>query len=65
MNVLLDIKDSKAEALMEVLESLPFAKAKCLSGFKVKLLNDFKEGFEQIELHKKGQIELKSARQLL
>lgn len=65
MNVLLEIKESKAEALLEVLESLPFVKMRRLSGFKAGLLKDLKEGFEQIELHKKGLVQLKSAKDLL
>ncbi|MCE7067538.1 hypothetical protein [Dyadobacter sp. CY326] len=56
MKVLLDIKDNKAAFVMGLLQRLPFVKAKPLSAFQGKVLEDMKEAVEQIQLIKKGKL---------
>lgn len=65
MKVLLDIKDNKAPFLMELLKSLSYVKAKPISSEKYDLLTGLRESLEEVKLHKKGKVKLKSARTLL
>ena len=60
MKVLLDIKDSKAHFVMELLNSLSFVKAKPLSSYKSKIFEDLRQAAKEIELAKQGKIKLKS-----
>jgi hypothetical protein len=64
MRVLLDIKDNKAVHLMEVLKGLSYVKAKTISNEKAVLIEEIKEGIENLELAKKGKLKLKTAREL-
>lgn len=52
MKVLLDIKDNKAEFMMELLRSLPFVKAKPLTPYKAEVLESIKDAVEEIKLIK-------------
>lgn len=65
MKVLLDIKDNKAEFVMELLHSLSFVKAEPISTQKAQFLKEFKASVEEVILAKQGKIKLKSAEQLL
>ena len=65
MKVLLDIKDNKADFVMELLESLSFVKAETISAPKARFLKEFKEAIDEVNQAKKGTITLKSADQLL
>jgi hypothetical protein len=65
MKVLLDIKDSKAEFVMELLKSLSFVKAETITPSRAQLLKDLKEAAQEVNLAKQGKIKLKSADQLL
>ena len=65
MKVLLDIKDEKADFVMELLDSLKFVKAKPLTPYKAEVLEGLREAVEQVNLAKQGRVRLKSARQLL
>lgn len=65
MKVLLDIKDSKAAFVMELLRSLTYVKAKPLSDEKAEILSDLKEAVKEVKLHKQGKIKLKSAEDLI
>ncbi len=65
MKVILDIKDNKAEFVLELLNSLSFVKTKPISGEKAKLLEEIKEATDNINLHKEGKIKAKPARELL
>lgn len=65
MRILLDVKDSKAAFVMELLESLPFVKAKKLTEAKAELMEDFKASVEEVKLHKAGKIKLQSAKEML
>ncbi|HVS94035.1 MAG TPA: hypothetical protein VHE59_18495 [Mucilaginibacter sp.] len=64
MKVLLDIKDNKAEFVMELLKNLPFVKAETISASKADFLKGFKEAVNEVNLAKQGKIQLKSADQL-
>ncbi len=64
MKVLLEIKDSKAEFVLELLNSLFFVKAKPVNETKQQILDDLKEAVHNVNLAKQGKIKLKSARQL-
>lgn len=64
MKVLLDIKDSKARHLLEVLKGLSYVKTKTLSNEKALLLEEMKEAVDNLALAKKGKLKLKSAKDL-
>jgi len=65
MRVLLDIKDSKASSLLEVLNSLSYVKVKQISGEKAMLIEEIKEAVENVKLIKEGKLKGRSARELL
>lgn len=64
MRVLLDIKDAQALHLMEVLKSLPYVKTTTLTEAKAQLLEELKESVDTLNQVKKGNVKLKSARDL-
>ena len=65
MKVLLDIKDNKAHFVMELLKSLSFVKAKPLTPYKAKVLDELKEAVEEMTLVKQGKLKARPARELL
>lgn len=65
MKVLLEIKDSKADFVMELLENLSFVKTETISPSKARFIKEFKKAAEEINQSKQGKIKLKSAEQLL
>ncbi len=54
MKVLLDIKDDKADFVMELLSNLKFVKAEPLTPYKSKVLRDIKEAVDEVNLIKAG-----------
>lgn len=64
MKVLLDIKDTKAMHLMEVLKGLSYVKTKTISNEKAVLMEEIKEAVENLKLARQGKLKLKSARDL-
>ena len=64
MKVLLDIKDSKAQSLMEVLKGLPYVKAETLTPYKAKVLKDIKEAVEELNKVRSGKLEARNAEDL-
>jgi hypothetical protein len=62
MKVLLDIKDNKALALLEVLKGLSYVKTKTISDEKALLMEEIKEAVTNLALARKGKLKLKSAR---
>ena len=64
MKVLLDIKDSKASFVMELLQNLSFVKTKMLSPYKAKVLEDVKEAVEEMKLVKAGKLKARNAEDL-
>jgi hypothetical protein len=65
MKILLDIKDNKADFVMELLQSLSFVKAETISSSKARFLKEFKQSVDEVNLAKQGKIKLKTAEQLL
>ncbi len=65
MKLLVEVKDSKADFVMELLESLPFTKTKKLSAPKAKLLNEMNEAIENLNLVKAGKLKAKPLKELL
>ncbi|MBK9151033.1 MAG: hypothetical protein IPM26_08520 [Saprospiraceae bacterium] len=66
MKVLVDIPDNEATFTMKVLKSLTFVKkVKPMSDASVDLWDDLKEAAEEVRMHKKGKIKLKTAQDLL
>ena len=61
MKVLLDIKDNKALALLEVLRSLPYVKATTITDEKALLMQEIKEAVEEIKLVKAGKKNTRNA----
>ncbi len=64
MKVLLDIKDSKASFVMELLQNFPFVKAKPISAHKAKVLEDLKEAVKEMKLIKVGKLKARNAEEL-
>lgn len=64
MKVLLDIKDTKAEFVMELLKSLPFVKTKPLTPYKATVLEGIKEAVEEMKLVKAGKLKARNAEDL-
>ena len=64
MKVILDIKDSKAGFVMGLLQRLPFVKAKPLSKFQAKVLEDVGDAVNEMHLIKKGRLAAKDAEDL-
>jgi hypothetical protein len=65
MKVLLDIKDSKATHLLEVLKGLSYVKAKTISDEKALLMEEIKEAVENLALVRKGKLKARPAKELL
>jgi hypothetical protein len=65
MKVLLEIKDSKAGFVMELLKNLPFVKAKTLTPSKAQFLEELKEAVENMALVKQGKLKARPAKDLL
>lgn len=65
MRVLLDIKDSKALSLLEVLKGLSYVKAKTISEEKAILMENVKEAVEELKLIRAGKLKGIKAKDLL
>jgi hypothetical protein len=65
MKVLLDIKDSKADFMIELLKNFSFVKTEPLTPTKAEFLKDLKGSIEEVILAKQGKIKLQSARDFL
>ncbi len=65
MKILLDIKDSKAVFVMELLNSLSFVKAKPLTPSKAQALEELKEAVDNMALVKQGKLKARPAKDLL
>ena len=65
MKVLLDIKDNKADFVLELLKNFSFVKAETITPSKAQFLKGLKEAVEEVTLAKQDKIKLKSADQLL
>ena len=64
MKVLLDVKDAKASFVMELLRSFSFVKAKTITPYKAKVLEDVKDAVEEMKLIKAGKLKARNAEDL-
>ena len=65
MQFLLEVKDSKAAFIVELLQNFSFVKTKPLTPSKAQLLAEIKESVDEVILANEGKIKLQSARSLL
>lgn len=65
MKLLLEVEDSKALHLIEVLKGLKYVKTKALTEEKATLMTELKEASTNLKLIKQGKLKGKSARMLL
>lgn len=66
MKVLVEIAESDASFAMKVLKSLSFVKkAKPISNSSFEIFENLKASAEEVKLHKEGEIQLKSAQELI
>lgn len=64
MKVLLDIKDTKAEFILELLKNFSFVKTKPLTPYKANVLEGIKEAVEEMKLVKAGKLKARNAEDL-
>lgn len=65
MKILLEIKDSKALHLLEVLKGLSYVKATTISDEKALLIKEIKEAVDELNLVKAGKKEARPVKDLL
>jgi hypothetical protein len=65
MKVILDIKDDKANHLLEVLKGLSYVKTIPISNEKALLMEEIKEAVEELKLVRQGKLKGIPAKQLL
>ncbi len=65
MKVLLDIQDSMAVHLLEVLKSLPYVKTQQLTEEKAQLMSEIREAVENLKLVRQGKLTARPAKDLL
>ena len=65
MKVLLDIKDNKADFVMELLQNFTFVKTETISPAKARFLKEFKRSIDEVNLAEQGKIKLRSAEELI
>jgi len=65
MKALIDVKDNKADFVMELLDSLPFVKVKTISPQKAQLIEEIKEAVENLNLVKQGKLKARPAKDLV
>ena len=64
MKILLEIKDNKAAFFMELLKSFSFVKAKPLTPYKAQVLENIKDGIDEVNLIKAGKLKGRKAQDL-
>ncbi len=65
MKLLLDIKDNKAEFVIELLKNFKFIKAERITYEKAELIKEIKESVEYLNLVKKGKAKARPVQDLL
>ena len=65
MKAVLDIKDSKASFVMELLDNFSFVKVKPITNEKAVLLHEIREAVDIVNLIKKGKYHGRPAKELL
>jgi polyhydroxyalkanoate synthesis regulator phasin len=65
MKAVLDIKDSKALFVMELLNNFSFVKIRPITYEKALLLSEIREAVDNVNLVKKGKLQARPAKELL
>ena len=65
MQLLLDIKDNKANFVIELLKNFSFVKTEKLTPSKAEFLHELKGAVDEVNLARSGKIKLQSARDFL
>lgn len=65
MKLILDIKDDKADHLLEVLKDLAYVKTTLISAEKSKFMEEMKEAVINLNKVKKGKLKAKPIKQLI
>jgi len=65
MKAVLDIKDSKASFVMELLGNFSFVKVQPITNEKALLLSEIKEAVDIVNQVKKGKLQARPAKELL
>jgi len=65
MKAILDIKDSRAAFVMELLSNFSFVKVRPITNEKATLLNEIKEAVDNVNLVKKGKLQARPVKELL
>lgn len=65
MKLLLDVKDEKAEAVMEMLQRLPYVKVKELEAIHFRILDDAIQIVDDVHLIEQGKLETRDATEFL
>jgi hypothetical protein len=65
MKILLEIKDTKAAFILELLKSFSFVKVKTISPEKARLLEEMKEAIDNLNKVKQDQLKARPAEDLL
>ncbi|MDB5116173.1 MAG: hypothetical protein JWQ79_1665 [Mucilaginibacter sp.] len=65
MKFVLEVKESKAAALLALLNDLPYVKTKPLTPYKAKVLEDVKEAADELKEVLSGKLEARDADDLL
>ena len=65
MKAVLDIRDSKAPFVMELLGNFSFVKVHPITNEKALLLNEIREAVNNVNLAKRGKLQARPAKELL
>lgn len=65
MKFVLEVKESKAAALLALLNDLPYVKTKPLTPYKAKILEDIKDSVDEMNQVLSGKLEARNAEDLL
>jgi polyhydroxyalkanoate synthesis regulator phasin len=65
MKAVLDIKESKALFVMELLNNFSFVKVRPITSEKALLLSEIREAVDNVNLVKKGKLQARPAKELL
>ena len=65
MKAVLDIKDTKASFVMELLGNFSYVKVRPITNEKALLLSEIKEAIDNLNLVKKGKLQARPAKDLL
>jgi hypothetical protein len=65
MKVVLDIKDNKAESLIDLLSNLPYVKIDTISDAKAEIIESIKRAVNEMNLVKKGKLKANNAEDFL